>query len=127
MIYNQVSSKAVIAKVFTDLDLQEGNHREVDYVSWIGEAVEKIAAFPSFNTKVTGKEGLPLLEVEDYQARIPADCINILGIQWAQEETGTFVPLRYGTGTFAIRGDTTDTISLSILNTLTTSGISRNR
>ena len=46
MIYKLTSVKSVIAKVFTDLDLQEETHRVSDMIEWAGEALEKIGAFP---------------------------------------------------------------------------------
>jgi hypothetical protein len=111
MVFNQVSAKAVIAKVFTDLDLQEENHREVDWAEWSLEALEKIGAYSTYNIKITGKEGLPLLEVDDYQTRIPADCVNVLGIQYSSTENGCYHPLRYGTSTFGARGEDSSTTS----------------
>lgn len=110
MVYNQISSKRVIAKVFSDLNLQEESHRLVDMQEWIGEGLEKIGAFYSFNTKITGKEGIPLLTVTDYQAKLPQDLISIIGVQYASSESGTYVPLRHGTSSFGARGlDTTST------------------
>lgn len=113
MINRLVSSKGVISKVFRDLDFQEESHRVSDFQEWIGEALEKIGAFYAFNIKITGKEGLPLLIVSDYQAKLPADLINILGVQYASSEGGAFIPLRYGTSTFGARGLTTTSSTLT--------------
>lgn len=52
MIYKLTSVKRVIAKVFTDLDLKEGDHRITDMIEWASEALLKIGAFPQFTTKV---------------------------------------------------------------------------
>ena len=56
MIYKLTSVKSVIAKVFTDLDLKEGDHRLSDMIEWAGEALEKIGSFPQFTQKVAGKD-----------------------------------------------------------------------
>lgn len=107
MIYNQISSKAIIAKVLSEFDVQEENFREADVVEWVGDALEKIGAFPSFNIKITGKEELPLLKVSDFQTKLPEDLINIIGVQFSPSESGNFIPLRAGTGTYGYRGENT--------------------
>ena len=48
MVYNLTSVNRVIAKVFTDLQLQEGDHRVSDMIEYAGEALEKIGGFPMF-------------------------------------------------------------------------------
>lgn len=105
MIYNQVSSKRVIAKVLTDLNMHEEDHRIQDCMEWIGEAVEEIGAFSSFNIKVTGKEDLPLITIADYQAKLPADLMNIIGVKYSTSINSGYIPLRYGTGTYGHRMD----------------------
>ena len=44
MINKLISSKAVIAKIIADLDLQEDNMRISDMIEWIGESVSKIGS-----------------------------------------------------------------------------------
>lgn len=100
MIYKLASVKRVIAKVFTDLDLQEGEHRIADMIEWAGEALEKIGAFPSFINKVTGKDGNPFLEVNNYQSRLPNDFHNVIQVGFSENINGPFYPMRYGTGSF---------------------------
>ena len=80
MVYNLTSVRRVIAKVFTDLDLKEGDHRISDMIEWAGEALEKIGGFPSFNTKVLGKDDLPLLELSNYQVKLPCDFHSLIQI-----------------------------------------------
>jgi hypothetical protein len=109
MIYNTTSSKRVVAKVFSDLNLQEENHRISDILEWVSEGLEKIGAFPTFNIKITGKEDLPLLTVADYQTKLPADLLTILGVQYSNTTDGVFIPLRHGTGTYGPRGEDTTT------------------
>lgn len=101
MIYNLVSCKKVIAKVFSDLDLQEGTHRVTDMIEYIGEGLKKIGAFPQFITKVTGKEGSPLLEIEDYQAKLPVDLYSINQVSYSSILNGPFYPLRAAAGSYS--------------------------
>jgi hypothetical protein len=100
MIYKTTSVKRVISKVFTDLDLQEGDHRIADMIEWAGEAVKKIGAFPTLLTKVTGKGGLPLLEITNYQAKLPCDLTAINQVAYSTSEAGPFYPMTYGSGSF---------------------------
>lgn len=98
MIYNNVSIKKVIAKVFTDFDLQEGTHRISDMIEWSGEALEKIGAFPYFETRVTGKDNEPIIEFSNYQARLPLGFHRLIQIGYSTSENGPFYPMRQATG-----------------------------
>ena len=100
MLYKNTSVKRVIAKVFTDFDLQEGDHRISDMVNWAGEALEKIGAFPSFVNKVTGKDKEPITQVANFQAKLPTDFHNLIQIAYAVEEAGPYYPMRTATGSF---------------------------
>ena len=100
MIYNNTSVKSIIAKVYTDLDLQEENHRESDFIEWAGEAMSKIRAFYTFTIKVTGREGIPFIELSNHQAKLPSDLYGIVGVAYCDTKTGNFKPLRYGSGSF---------------------------
>jgi hypothetical protein len=117
MIYRTVSVKRVIAKVMTDLDLQEGNHRITDMVEYAGEAIKKIGAFPTLLTRVTGKGGLPLLEISNYQAKLPCDLTAINQVAYSTSESGPFYPMVYGSGSFdAGVPDVTSTGTSTVLN-----------
>lgn len=100
MIYKTVSVKRVIAKVFTDLDLQEGEHRVADMIEWAGEALEKIGAFPSFINKVTGRDNNPLLEIINYQSKLPCDFHTVIQVSFSENINGPYYPMRYATGSF---------------------------
>lgn len=100
MIYKFVSVKRVIAKVFTDLDLKEGDHRVSDMIEWAGEAVKKIGAFPALSTKITGKGGLPVLPILDYQTKLPCDVTTINQVAYSTNEAGPFYPMTYAAGSF---------------------------
>lgn len=107
MIYKNTSVKRVIAKVLTDLDLKEGDHRISDMIEWAGEALEKIGAFPSLITKVLGKGGDHLLEIEDYQAKLPMDFHSLIQVAYSTAQAGPFYPMRSSTGAFD-HGDSID-------------------
>jgi len=114
MIYNLVSVKRVISKVFTDLDLQEETHRIVDFISWAGEALEKIGAFPTLETYVTGKGTEPLLKVENYQSSLPIGLHGIIQVAYSQDTDGPYYPMRTATGSFdTVRGMTKETTNLN--------------
>ena len=100
MIYKTTSVERVLAKVYQDLDLKEGDHRLSDMIEWAGEALEKIGAFPSFTNKVTGKEDIPLLEVVNYNVQLPCDFYNLIQISFSTSQQGPYYPMRYGTGNF---------------------------
>ena len=112
MIYKTTSIKRVLAKVMTDNDIQEGTNRISDWVEWGSEALEKIGAFPSFINKITGKDGVPILQVVNYQTKLPCDFHRMIQVSFSTNVTGAFYPMRYATGSFD-HG--------SVLNTTTTS------
>lgn len=99
-VYKLVSVKKVLTKVFTDLDLQEGTHRITDMIEWVGEALEKIGAFPQFINKVTGKNDYPLLTLANYQTALPQDFHRLIQVAYAPTTAGPFYPMRTATGSF---------------------------
>lgn len=101
MINNLISCKTVIAKVFTDLNLQESPNRILDMVEWTGEAMAKIGAFPSLITKVTGDTG-PVTELSNYQAKLPCDLHSVIQIGYGSGKEGPFFPMIYDAGSMAI-------------------------
>jgi hypothetical protein len=109
MVYNTISVKSIIAKLYTDLDLQEENHRETDFIEWAGEAISKIRAFTMFNVKVTGKEGIDYVQISNYQAKLPKDLYGLIGVAYSPTTTGNFIPMRYGSGTHSSRVTNTET------------------
>lgn len=99
-IYNTTSVKTVIAKVLTDLDMREETHRISDMVEYAGEALEKIGAFPTLETKILGKGGVPYLELTDYQVALPSDIHTITQAAYADQEGSRFLDMRRATGSF---------------------------
>lgn len=121
MVYSYTSCKKVIAKVITDLDLQEGDYKVSDFVEWVGEGLEEIGAFPSLITKVTGRENTPCLEINNYQAVLPGDFHTVIHVGYATSADGPFYPMRYSTGVYdknpseVITSSTTDDTITSIV------------
>jgi hypothetical protein len=107
MVYNLVSIKRVIAKVYADLGFNEENIPVSDLISWASEALEKIRAIPMYTHKVTGKDNIPLLQIENYQARLPLDCHSVIQVAYTQDQYGTsgFYPMKYSTGSFEGRNN----------------------
>lgn len=113
MVYNVISVKRIIAKVFTDLDLKEGEHRVSDCIEWCGEALRKIGAFPAMTTKVMGKDSLPLLIVSNYQTTLPCDLHSINQVAYSTSTTGPFYAMRYATGSFDTAHELTSEMTTS--------------
>jgi hypothetical protein len=113
MIYKKVSSKTIIAKVLTDLDIQQENYREADMIEWIGEALESIGAFPYFNIKVTGKEDEPILIISNYQSRLPRDLYRPVFVQYSTNEKGPYIPVKWNGNPTMYRGESTESTNLT--------------
>lgn len=109
MLYRNTSVKKVIAKVFADLNLQEGEHRISDFIEWAGEALIKIGAFPSFINKVTGKDDVPPLIISDYTAKLPHDFYNLIQVVYSENQNGPYYPMRYATTSFSYKGGSSST------------------
>ena len=111
MIYKLVSIKTVIAKVYSDLGLGEENLPVSDMISWASEALEKIRAVPIYTQKVTGKNDIPLLQITNYQARLPLDCHSVLQVAYTSDQYGNtgVYPMKYSTGSFGSDPLTTST------------------
>ncbi len=109
MVYKLTSVQSIIAKVFTDLDLKEGDHRISDMIEWAGESLEKIGAFPQMSNKVLGKDGLLPLTITNYQAVLPYDFHNLIQIGYSTKAEGPYYSMRYGTGSLDYGSEVTDT------------------
>ena len=64
MIYKTISSKAIVRKVFRDLN-PSGDNWIDDAIEWIGEALEHIGATAQFETKSC------VITITDYKAVLP--------------------------------------------------------
>ena len=116
MLYKLTSVKTVIAKVFTDLELKEGDHRVSDMIEWAGEAVEKIGAFTSFKTKVAGKDDNPILVVTNYQTALPYDFHSLVQAAYSENSAGPFYPMRRATGSMDYGSSLNSLTAVSVEN-----------
>ncbi len=91
--YRTISCKAVIAKVYRDLRLNDAN-RELDMIEWIGEALEFIGSGVTFKQKAT------TLQIQDHKAILPNDLVNIQQIKYQNENNPYHKPLKYNPKSF---------------------------
>ena len=103
MILKYTSSKEVIAKIFTDLDLQEESHRIVDFKEWISEGLEKIGAITQLTRKISGVDGAEILPVVNYQAALPTGLVRVEQAAFSFTENGIYYPMKYRTGTMGMQ------------------------
>ena len=89
-------------------------------LTWCGEAIEKIGYFANLDTKVTGKDSLPLLQVSNYQAALPTGLHTIIQVAYSETESGPFYPMRYGTGSFDYNKGTTVATTVNNVTTYST-------
>ena len=94
MVYNYTSSKEVIAKIYSDLDIQEESHRITDIREWVAEAITKIGAVNQFLKKVT------VIPVNNYQAAMPSDLYNLNQAAYSFYNGEYWIPMRAATGSF---------------------------
>ena len=104
MINKLISSKAVIAKIIADLDLQEDNMRISDMVEWIGESITKIGSVNQLVHKVSGVDGAPILQLVGHQAQVPCDLYRLNQVAYGLTQNGPWIPMRKATGSFDMWG-----------------------
>lgn len=100
MIVNYTSSDVIIAKVMSDLDIQEEGQRITDMREWIFEAVEKIGAVTQYQRKESDTDGTPILTIRDYQTSLPDDIHQITTVAYSIHKNGPWQPMRSNTGGF---------------------------
>ena len=94
MINKLVSSKAVIAKVIADLNLDESEIRISDVRQWIADAMEEIGAVQQYQQKI---EKIPVI---GYQAKLPCDLHRINQVAFSLDGCNGWLPMRKSTGSF---------------------------
>ena len=95
MVYKMISSKSVIAKIIADLGLEEDRIKISDIREWIGESMQKIGAISQKNHKVV------VLELKDYQAKLPCDLQSIDMIAYSTNKTNWSL-MKKTTGGFSV-------------------------
>lgn len=100
MIYNYTKCESVIAKIMADLDSAEYKQRVTDIREWIFEAVEKIGAPMQYLNRESGKDGVPVLKIEDHQVPMPDDIVTLDGVAYSHDGNGPWVPMIKSTKIF---------------------------
>ena len=93
---NMISSKAVIDKIISDLDLKEDEVKITDIREYIGEAMEKIGAIQQLEHKV---ENIPVI---GYQAKLPCDLYRLNQVAFSFENSCGWLPMRKVTNSFGV-------------------------
>ena len=123
MLYKYISSKRIISKVLTDLDLGEENIRITDLLEWIGESLLKIGGFPQFIIRTTGREDLPVLEISNYQSELPYDFHSLIQVSYSTSASGPFYPMRYATGSYDYNPEVNDVTDTGVEDITSTSNL----
>lgn len=96
MVYKMVSSKAVIAKVIADLDLNEKDIKITDIKQWIGDCCMNIGSVNQLEHKVV------TLQLKDYQCKLPCDLERLNSVAYSACDCGGWIPMKKSTGTFSV-------------------------
>ena len=97
MIYKMVSSKAVIAKVLSDLALDEEKDIKItDIKSWIGECCMNIGSVNQLEHKVV------VLPLKSYQCKLPCDLERLNSVAYSTSCNSGWIPMKKTTGTFSV-------------------------
>ncbi|MFA5397251.1 MAG: hypothetical protein WC346_14670 [Methanogenium sp.] len=123
MLYKYISSKRIISKVLTDLDLGEENIRITDLLEWIGESLLKVGSFPQFIIRTTGREDLPVLEISNYQSELPYDFHSLIQVSYSTSASGPFYPMRYATGSYDYNPEVNDVTDTGVEDITSTSNL----
>jgi len=123
MLYKYISSKRIISKVLTDLDLGEENIRITDLLEWIGESLLKVGSFPRFIIRTTGREDLPVLEISNYQSELPYDFHSLIQVSYSTSASGPFYPMRYATGSYDYNPEVNDVTDTGVEDITSTSNL----
>jgi hypothetical protein len=70
-------------------------------IEWLSEGLKKVGAFPQMVTKVTGKEDVPLLLLENYQTKLPCDLYSVNQVAYSTSVLGPFYPMHSAAGSFS--------------------------
>ena len=94
-----ISSKTVLAKVISDLDLKEEEIRISDIREWICEGLLKIGAIQQYEHKVS------ILPVKCHQASLPCDLYKLGQVAFSFCNNGGWLPMRKATSSFGVSHD----------------------
>lgn len=94
-VYNNISSKFIVAKIYRDLGLTDPNY-QADFFEWIGEALEFIGS----GSQLISKE--LVLEIKNYKATLPIGIVTLEQVRTFSEFTDNWEYLQYNPSTFNI-------------------------
>ncbi len=100
MIHNNlISSRTIIAKVISDLNISEDKLPISDVKEWIGEALLKIGAIQQYEHKVV------VLPVLQHQVKLPCDLYKLGQIAFSFQDNCGWLPVRRTTSSFGLYHD----------------------
>lgn len=91
-----VSSKSVIAKVISDLSLNEEEIKITDIKQWVGDACMNIGSVNQLEHKVV------VLPLHAYQCKLPCDLERLNSVAYSTQSCGGWIPMKKTTGTFSV-------------------------
>lgn len=96
---NLISSKQIILRVLSDLDLREDQLPISNVREWIGQAMEKIGAVTQLDHKVA------ILPVEHHQVKLPCDLYRLGQVAFSFCNSSGWLPMRKSTSSFGVFHD----------------------
>jgi hypothetical protein len=114
MTYKLVSCNQVISKVMADLDIQNESIRISDWISWCGEAIEKIGAKPQLETRISGVDDPTVITLVNSQAALPNNLYKLNQAVYSLNVDGPWVEMRTSTSSFGVNNPKRlDTVNLN--------------
>lgn len=113
-VYKQISIKAALRKISSDLGYTKVNAHEFpwqDSVEWIGEALGQIGAYTQYNAKEV------TLTVKDYKSKLPCDFIHLKRIVNADYNQPTGVADNFNNSLLTNNFDTDEEKETRLLGT----------
>ena len=102
MIYKYISSKQVVSKILSDLDIREEDVRISSILEWIGEAVEKIGSVTQLDRKISGVDGEPIIPIIGNQAQLPSSLHRLNQVTYSPNLNGPWIPMNVSASSFAL-------------------------
>lgn len=93
---NLISSKQIILRVLSDLDLNENQIQISNFREWIGQAMEKIGAITQLAHKVA------VIPIQDHQAKLPCDLYRLGQVAFSFCNSAGWLPMRKSTSSFGV-------------------------
>lgn len=127
MIYKYISSKQIVSKILSDLDIREEDVRISSILEWIGEAVEKIGSVTQLDRKISGVDGEPIIPIIGNQAQLPSSLHRLNQVTYSPNLNGPWIPMNVSASSFnvwkstdRVSGETSDPIPSQelIINTV---------